>query len=288
MSKEAESYCGEGAAREDEMPAAPARSPMAGARPFIARQSMVAFGSADLDGACWASLLFGKPGFLRTGEASIAIQVPQRERDLADPLWVNIADGAELGMLFLEAGARRHYRASGAPQHLDARRLEVAVRDLRADLPAFQPWRELGQLGEFNLPVQAAFGTLLRGAVERIVGEADTLFMAGHHPERGIEAAHWSGLPGGVCLLDARTLRISGAGADTAFAALGAGAGPARVGICIPSYAGGQLLQMTGQAVALRARRCWEFRVARWILRDTPQALSWRGSAEAPAGHGAC
>lgn len=83
---------------------APARSVLtdtviSGARAFISKQSMIVLGSVDQNGGVWASVLFGKPGFLHTDTGkSILIDVPAEERDETDPFRHNIDANASIGM----------------------------------------------------------------------------------------------------------------------------------------------------------------------------------------------
>lgn len=260
---------------------------IAGARPFIAKQSMVVLASRDDEGAVWASAVFGKPGFLQAGDGhAIAIDVPARERDPADPVWDNIAAGRELGMLFIELGSRRRYRVNGSVSRYDSQGVEVAIREAYPNCPKYIQRRHLRQLGETSLPAQAAQGTQLRGAAERIVRQADTVFVASRHPESGADASHRGGNPGFVRLVNDTTLRIPDYHGNSLFNTFGNFEVDARAGLCIPDFAAGQALQLTGTARVLwdqddpsgetgGTRRYWEFQVARWILRDLPQRMEW-------------
>lgn len=260
---------------------------IAGARPFIAKQFMVVLGSIDAEGHVWASLLFGRPGFLHaeTGKA-ITVDVPDKERDQADPLWANIAAQPDLGMLFIELASRRRYRVNGTVRRLDGEGVEVAIREAYPNCPKYIQRRHLRKLGEPNVPVQAAQGTVLRGAVADIVRRADTLFVASRHAESGADASHRGGQPGFIRMVDETTLRIPDYDGNSLFNTLGNFNVDPRGGLCIPDFANGQLLQLTG-SVAIRwnqqdpggatggTARFWEFTVERWILRDTPQPLEW-------------
>ena len=258
-----------------------------GARPFIAKQFMVALASADSSGDVWASLLFGQPGFLHTDDGStIQIDVPEKDRDQADPLWANIAARPELGMLFIELGSRRRYRVNGAVQRLDASGVEVAIREAYPNCPKYIQRRHLRQQGDARLPVQTAQGTLLRGVVANIVSQADTLFVASRHAETGADASHRGGNPGFIQVVDQNTLRIPDFSGNSLFNTLGNFEADPHAGLCIPDFANGQLLQLTGSAaihwdqddpanLTGGTRRFWEFKVKHWILRDTPQQLVW-------------
>lgn len=246
---------------------------------------MVAVGSIDATGAVWASLLFGKPGFLRANDdLAVRIEMPVKERDLADPAWENMAPGADLGMLFIDFAARRRYRVNGTVQRLDRRGAEVEVRAARPGGPGHPARRAPRLLGEPRLPVQTAHGVQVRGAVERIVRRADTAFVASRHARHGADAAHLAGAPGFIEMTGPTTLRIPDHPGDGPPGALASAGRDGRAGICIPDIEYGQLLQLTGEArivdgQAEGAGSEWEFEVSRWILRDLPRAVAWDAAA---------
>ena len=258
-----------------------------GARPFIASQSMVVLGSVDTAGRMWASLLFGQPGFVYApGATTIRLDVPEHERDLADPLWANLAGNPQVGMLFIELGARQRYRVNGRVQRLDARGAEVAVEQAYANCPRYIHRRRLRRLGETTLPVQAAQGSVLRGSVEQIVRQADTLFVASRHAGSGADVSHRGGEAGFVKVIDQTTIRIPDYPGNSLFNTLGNFKLNPHAGLCIPDFVHGQLLQLTGSAVVVTHQddpdhitggtcRYWDFKVDQWVLRDTPQPMEW-------------
>lgn len=258
-----------------------------GARPFIARQTMFALASVDTSGLVWASLLFGKPGFVSTGDgSSILINVPRAERDEEDPLWTNLEQNKDLGMLFIELDTRRRYRVNGTVSRLDDSCAEVTVREAFPNCPKYIQRRQLKQVGEARLPPQAACGTVLPGAVENIVRQADTIFVASRHPETGADASHRGGGVGFVHIMNDTTLRIPDFVGNGLFNTLGNFEVDPHAGLCIPDPACGRVLQLTGTASVHwdqeddanetgGTKRYWEFKVAKWILRDTPQPLDW-------------
>ncbi|KAF1042026.1 MAG: hypothetical protein GAK35_02955 [Herbaspirillum frisingense] len=258
-----------------------------GARPFIAKQFMAVFGSIDDDGRPWASLVFGKPGFVSTADGSaISVNVAREERDQADPLWRNIARNRDVGMLFIELGSRRRYRVNGRIERFDADGAEVAIREAYPNCPRYIQRRQLRVMGEPSLPVQAARGTVLRGMVEEIVRRADTLFVASRHAETGADASHRGGGAGFVHIVDETTLRIPDFNGNSLFNTFGNVRLDPRAGLCIPDFASGRMLQLTGTASVLWNQddpgnetggtgRYLQFKVDEWILRDTLQPLEW-------------
>ncbi|WP_373987751.1 pyridoxamine 5'-phosphate oxidase family protein [Duganella sp. BuS-21] len=260
---------------------------LAGARPFISKQFMGVLASIDAEGRVWSSLLFGKPGFLHTDSGrSILVDVPDKDRDLSDPLWANIAQNPDIGMLFIELGSRRRYRVNGTLANLNPQGIEVAIREAYPNCPKYIQRRHLRQQGEVRLPVQSAQGTVLRGMVEDILRQADTVFVASRHVEMGADASHRGGTAGFVQQLNETTLRIPDFHGNSLFNTLGNWHVDPRGGLAIPDFPNNQLLQLTG-TVAIHwhqddaanqtggTKRFWEFKVERWILRDIPQALEW-------------
>jgi hypothetical protein len=144
----------------------------------------------------------------------------------------------------------------------------------------------LRQIGEARLPVSSAHGTVLRGIVDTIVREADTIFVASRHAETGADASHRGGGAGFIKIVDETTLRIPDFIGNSLFNTFGNFEIDPRAGLCIPDFVHGQLLQLTGKTTVLwdqddpagatgGTRRFWEFKVESWILRDTPQQLEW-------------
>lgn len=259
---------------------------IAGARPFIARQFMAALASVDAAGAVWASVVFGQPGFVQTPDAhSIRIDVPEQERDHADPVWTNLASNPDVGMLFIELASRRRYRVNGIVRRLDDEGAEVAIREAYPNCPKYIQRRQLRHLGEARLAVQTAQGTVLLGAVQDIVARADTVFVASH-AANGADASHRGGPAGFVRRMDDTTLRIPDYAGNSLFNTLGNFKLDARAGLCILDFEQGRILQLTGSATVkwnqddpggetAGTHRFWEFKVERWILRDNPHALAW-------------
>ena len=258
-----------------------------GARPFIAKQFMVALGSVDASGDVWASALFGQPGFIHTTDGrAIQIDVPEGSRDPVDPLWTNIASGRDLGMLFIELGSRRRYRVNGTVSRIDGNGIEVAIREAYPNCPKYIQRRHLRALGASGEPSQAAYGTVLRGNVTQLIRQADTLFVATHHVETGADASHRGGGAGFIQIVDEQTLRIPDYHGNSLFNTLGNLHVDSRAGLYIPDFANGQSLQLTGTAtvewdqadpdrVTGGTGRFWVFHVAKWILRDAIPRAEW-------------
>jgi len=260
---------------------------LAGARPFIGKQSMAVLASIDADGAAWCSVLYGQPGFVHADEASIVtFDVPAARRASGDPLWNNLRARPDIGLLFIELGSRRRYRINGAVTRNDARGFEVAVREAYPNCPRFIQRRLLKSVTEDAGPDGVARGAAIAGGVATLVRNADTLFLASYHPTRGADASHRGGSPGFIELVDERTLRVPDYPGNSLFNTFGNVELNGLLGLCIPDFDHGQLLQLSGKARLLwdqpdpgalsgGSGRFWEFQVAAWILRQVPQRLEW-------------
>lgn len=260
---------------------------IAGARPFIAKQTMFALASTDSSGCLWSSLLFGEPGFVNTDDgSSILINVPRAARDEHDPVWKNVEQNKDLGMLFIDLGTRRRYRVNGTVARIDDVGAEVMIREAYPNCPRYIQRRQLKNVGGVRQPAMVDHGTSLTSAVEGIVRRADTIFVGSHHPETGADASHRGGAEGFVRIVDASTLRIPDFNGNSLFNTFGNFAVDPHAGLCIPDFSHGQLLQLTGTATVQWDQddpsnetggtgRYWKFQIEKWILRETPQSLDW-------------
>jgi len=260
---------------------------LAGARPFIGKQSMVVLASRDAEGAAWCSLLHGQPGFAHADVPSVVtLDVPAARRAASDPLWNNLCTQRDIGMLFIELGSRRRYRINGMVTRLDGRGIEVTVREAYPNCPRFIQRRLLKSVLEDSGQDGVATGVAIAGGVASLIRNADTLFLASYHPDTGADASHRGGSPGFVGLVGERLLRVPDYAGNSLFNTFGNVELNGVLGLCIPDFEGGRLLQLTGEARLLwdqpdpdgltdGSGRFWEFQVAGWVLRQVPQRLEW-------------
>jgi predicted pyridoxine 5'-phosphate oxidase superfamily flavin-nucleotide-binding protein len=69
-----------------------------GARPFLQQQSMVVFASQDRGNNLWSSIIFGRPGFMRSEDGyAVDFDLSQVAVRGKDPLWANIEVNSSAG-----------------------------------------------------------------------------------------------------------------------------------------------------------------------------------------------
>lgn len=216
------------------------------ARVFLANQRFLVIGSEDEKGLLWASPLTGPAGFVQAVE-------PQRiliEAKLAedDPLTGALSSfqSAEAGLLAIEFETRRRMRVNGSVRPI-AQGLELNVEQAYSNCPKYIQSRAI-EAEAALAPSSARGSSSLSDSQLRTVGNADTLFVASIHPERGADASHRGGAPGFVRAVDERTLVLPDYRGNNMFNTLGNVAVDPRLGLLFVDFPTGDALQLSGTA----------------------------------------
>ena len=261
-----------------------------GAIPFVAQQSFVVLGSVDGDGAVWASLLFGRPGFVNGEDPRrLVFDLSAAARDDGDPLWAAVDHDPRVGGLLIELASRRRLRVNGELS-LDGDRAELTIREAYPNCPKYIHRRHLVVGGDASeaagpAPTPSSTGTGLDGAPVELIDDAVAFFVASLHAERGLDASHRGGPPGFVQRVGPSTLRIPDYPGNSMFNTFGNLAEDPRVGLVFPDFEGGRTLQLGGEAELLFDQddpagltggtgRFWDVHVARWRLAHVPTSLT--------------
>ena len=251
-----------------------------GALKFIAQQPMVVLGSVDHDQNVWASILFGRPGFMTApDEKTVEFDLSQAGIIQDDPFWANIEQNPRVGMLLIELATRRRLRINGEVSRPSADRLRLAltVAESYPNCPKYIQRRlmTIQALDEPDTNSMRRGGDALGDDQQTLIRAADTFFVASAHPQRGVDASHRGGSPGLVNLLDERTLRIPDYVGNSMFNTLGNFSANPRAGLVFLDFDRGRTLQMIGRPEILwdqddaesetgGTRRVWLFQVERW------------------------
>jgi predicted pyridoxine 5'-phosphate oxidase superfamily flavin-nucleotide-binding protein len=228
---------------------------------LFARLPMLLVGSIDAGRRPWASILVGRPGFVHAEDAR-TLRVDARP-SLDDPLANALAVGAPLGLLGIELATRRRNRMNGTVVALDELGFTVAVDQSFGNCPQYiqaraPVWRR-ATASAATRPAET-IGDRLDDATHAIVTRADTLFVAsaaaaarGHAGPDGVDVSHRGGKPGFVKIRAAQAdgptvLVIPDFRGNYMFNTLGNVAVNPRLGLVIPDFERGDVVQLIGRA----------------------------------------
>jgi predicted pyridoxine 5'-phosphate oxidase superfamily flavin-nucleotide-binding protein len=263
---------------------------IAGAVSFIRQQSMVIAGSEDEAGNVWASILYGRPGFLDPSEDAKRLRI---HLDLAlpqpnDPLLQNLKERPEVGLLAIELSTRRRLKINGPVQRV-GNTLSVDVAESYAICPKYIQKRDIQMLKEMD----GSSGSLTRNGVAleehhvEQIRRADTFFVASSHATYGPDVSHRGGRPGFVKVMEDGAFRIPDFRGNSMLSSFGNFTINPNAGLVFTDYETRRMLQLTGKA-SLHwdqpdaegetggTNRFWEFRTKFWLESEIPSSIQER------------
>lgn len=214
---------------------------------FLSGQPWIVLGAADAEDRMWASVLYGRPGFVSVPErATVHIAA----HPLAgDPL-EHALDGP-VGGLAIEPGTRRRMRLNGHAE-TDATGITIAMEQVYANCPKYIATRHVTGVARRTERVRHESRALDARAVD-LLARADTAFVATRGPDRGADASHRGGNPGFLRVLDERTVEWPDYTGNSMFNTLGNIAVDPATGLTVVDPKTGTTLHLSG-----RARVLWE------------------------------
>ena len=250
-------------------------------------------GSLDPQRRPWASVLAGRPGFVRAPDARHL--VIRAQPGAGDPLSLRVDQ--PLGLLGLEPHTRRRNRMNGTVVAVDSRGFAVEVDQSFGNCPKYIQAREPRRVDRGVPPPAQAEQVSLSASARRLVNQADTLFIAsatpqarGHAGAEGVDVSHRGGLPGFVRVSDnaegATVLTIPDYRGNNFFNTLGNLAAHPCAGLLFIDPESGDLLHLTGATEIVwgehEGQREIRFTVdeGRWRERALP--LRWTPPEYAP------
>jgi predicted pyridoxine 5'-phosphate oxidase superfamily flavin-nucleotide-binding protein len=256
----------------------------AGARGFLARQSMAVAALADVSGHPRCTLLFGAAGFLEESSAGTAVRI---DRSAASPLfWELAAAGATVGLLAIELETRRRLRVNGTVASVDGDACVIHVVEAFPNCPKYIQRRrarpEVRAAARVGEPDRQ--GAALDDAARALIAGCDTAFVASRHPARGMDASHRGGDPGFVTVLDSRTLRVPDYVGNRMYTTLGNLAVSPQTSLLLVDFEHCRALEVLGSATLQfdvperpaqptgGTGREWQLAVSRWEERALPAA----------------
>lgn len=279
-----------------------------GVRPFMPNQHRDFFselpfliaGGTDDAGALWASILVGAPGFVGSPDPmTLRINVLP---PAGDPLAGALQPGAALGLLGIQLETRRRNRMNGRVTEIVPGGFTVSVDQSFGNCPQYIQAREPTFITDAGAPVAIDEGARLSDRAASLVRASDTFFIASasaatgdEDPRHGVDVSHRGGKPGFVLVSEMAGhtfLTAPDFRGNNMFNTLGNIASNPRCGLLFLDFAGGDLLQLTGEADILfddpaiarfaGAQRLLRFSVShgRYVQRALP--LRWSAAEFAP------
>ena len=257
-------------------------------RSFFAQLSFLIAGSVDADGAPWATILAGDPGFV-SSPTPTRLDIAARP-SAGDPAGIGMSEGDGIGLLGIELHTRRRNRANGTIRTLAPDRIGVEVEQSFGNCPQYIQQRDVAVNDSRALASAPAIEEMddLDAAARDVIMAADTFFVSSYVERDGrrqVDVSHRGGKPGFVRLGADGALTIPDFSGNLYFMTLGNILITGRAGIVFPDWATGDLLQLTGDAAVVTgspeiasfagAERFWTVRPHRVVRRRGALRLRW-------------
>ncbi|MCY1222174.1 pyridoxamine 5'-phosphate oxidase, FMN-binding family [compost metagenome] len=259
-------------------------------------------GSLDADLQPWASMLAAPAGFAHSPDAT-HLRIDALP-GAGDPLTGQLAPGATLGLLGIQPHTRRRNRMNGTVEALDAAGFMVEVQQSFGNCPRYIQAREpVFAAPPANEPAVQWLDTLDLAA-ERLIGAADTLFIATAYPDaaavgdeadarsHGVDVSHRGGRPGFVRVDAGGVLTVPDFNGNRFFNTLGNLQAHPRAGLLFVDFDTGELLHLSATAEIVTdgpevaafegAERLMRFHVTRALRRPAALPLRWGEAALSP------
>ena len=269
-------------------------------RQFLAQLPLLLAGSIDASGRPWASVLVGRPGFLKSPDPrTLDIHTPLL---FGDPLNENLTQDSQLGMLGIEFATRRRNRLNGEVALIKEGLIRIKMSQTFGNCPQFIQAREyefsaaIDDIGDAR-PVKR-MGSLNSRARE-IISQADNFFIATHYSDksdnisRGADVSHRGGKPGFVRVEDEKTLTFPDFSGNYHFNTMGNILLNPRAGLLFIDFENGDLLYLTCSAEIIwdneerraftGAERLLKLTLDECILVENAMPIRWGFPAYSPS-----
>ncbi|CAN7722002.1 pyridoxamine 5'-phosphate oxidase family protein [Ensifer adhaerens] len=259
-------------------------------REFFPLLPFVAIGSVDPDGAPWATIRAGRPGFLHSPDPlTLAVEAG---RDHADPAERGMEDGDPIGLVGVDLITRRRNRLNGTIRRHDDRRFDVVVGQSFGNCPRYIQNRHFEFVRDpaITASAPASVSTALNDTARRIIADADTFFVASYADQgalgRQVDVSHRGGRTGFVRIDADGGLTVPDFNGNLFFNTLGNFLVNPRAGLLFVDHETGGVLQLTGRVEVILdspeiaafegAERLWRVFPEKVLLRPDALPLRWR------------
>lgn len=243
-------------------------------RHFYAQLPYVFLGHADAQGWPWASVLFGKPGFIRSPHEK-ALQITASPLP-GDPLAKSWREGAHIGLLGIELPTRRRNRLATVVRASEGETLQLEIGQSFGNCPQYIQTRSLSWLNKEAQPSPKveSLGSFSTEHAQ-LIAQSDTFFVASYlaanrgAASEGADVSHRGGKPGFVRVDNDTTLTIPDYLGNNHFNTFGNIEENGRAGLLFLDFENGHMLTLSGRAEILwdaddlhyfeGAQRLWRF-----------------------------
>jgi len=242
---------------------------------FLEDQPWIVLGAADAQDRMWATVLYGRPGF-------VTVPGPSTVHIAALPLAGDPLEGAlsgPVGGIALEPDTRRRMRLNGEASTA-ADGVTIALEQVYSNCPKYIATRYISAVAPAR-PARHA-GTSLDARAVELLGAADTAFVATRAPGHGVDASHRGGNPGYLRVVDANTLLFPDYTGNSMFNTLGNIALDSATGLTTVDPETGTTLYLSGRAEILwdedvfpSAQRVVRLTVEESVRLDHAAPLRW-------------
>lgn len=253
-------------------------------RNFYPRLPFAVLGAVDPEGAGWATLRAGNPGFLSSSDPS-RLHI-STARDADDPAERGLGDGDAVALLGIELHTRRRNRLNGTVARSGSDSFDVVVGQAYGNCPQYIQLRDFEFVRDPAAPAPAGARHLARldARAREMIATADTFFVASYvdldDGRRQVDVSHRGGRPGFVRAAQDDVLTIPDFAGNQFFNTLGNFLVNPRAGLVFVDFETGDLLQLSGTAqVVLDDPEIATFAGAERLWRFTPQKIVYRADA---------
>jgi predicted pyridoxine 5'-phosphate oxidase superfamily flavin-nucleotide-binding protein len=219
------------------------------AQEFIRERRLAIASTIDERGRSWASLLTGKPGFIEVIRETEITITPYLIT--GDPLYDNLAQNHNLGLLTIDFVKRRRLRINGIATLQPTGKIHLQTQQVFFNCPKYITKRDFESTISDRTVVKQSVGDTLNRHQQDWISQADTFFIASYHPEKGADASHRGGNPGFIRIMNPNLLIFPDYTGNNLFQTFGNLTVNPYAGLLFLDFSQRHTLQLTGTAEIL-------------------------------------
>lgn len=259
---------------------------LGGALGFIDRQPLIIVASENSDGTLWASIIFGRPGFMHApNNREVRIDLRETKTLLGDTVLENLKRCPNVGTLLIELDTRRRLKINGRVSEISKSEMTISVLESFPLCPKYIQRRRVrlsSNAAEKSAEIQVFSGGTSLGQEERaLIGRSDTMFAVTCHPKDRLDASHRGGAPGFVRVLGETRLQVPDYKGNSMFNSFGNLMENQQTAVIFVDFAQRRTLQISGRAEVLLnqedplketggTNRFWTIDIDRWQTSALP------------------